>query len=29
LTADQIVQKVMKKIPVPDKPLAAMSTASD
>ena len=28
LTADQIVQKVMKKIPVPDKPLAATSAAT-
>ena len=27
LTADQIVQKVMKKIPVPDKPLAPASAA--
>jgi MoxR-like ATPase len=28
LTADQIVQKVMKKIPVPDKPLATSATGS-
>ncbi len=28
LTADQVVQKVMKKVPVPDKPLAPSSSAT-